>query len=142
MKLKTKILNKIPPLVDHSGPKTRQLLRSPGKFGLGQVPNNLTPDYTTPMVCGFCSTGCSLNIHIKDGKPVNLTPDSKYPVNIGMACPKGWEALEPLTSSDRATTPLIKSQSTGELEEATWEEAMTTFRDQFQAVQKRHGKES
>ena len=142
MKLKTKILNKIPPLVDHSGPKTRLLLRSPGKFGLGQVPKNLTPDYTTPMVCGFCSTGCSLNIHIKDGKPVNLTPDAKYPVNIGMACPKGWEALEPLSSSDRATTPLIKSQTSNKLEEATWEEAMITFRDQFQAVQKRHGKES
>ena len=142
MKLKTKVLNKIPPLIAQSGPKTRQLLRTPGRFGLGQVPKNITPDYTTPMVCGFCSTGCSLNIHIKDGKPVNLTPDSKYPVNLGMACPKGWEALEPLKSPDRATTPLIRSQSTGELEEASWEDAMITFRDQFKAVQNRHGKES
>jgi len=142
MKLKTKVLSKIPPLVAQSGPKTRQLLRTPGKFGLGQVPQNITPDYTTPMVCGFCSTGCSLNIHIKDGKPVNLTPDSKYPVNLGMACPKGWEALKPLQSNDRATQPLIRSQSTGELEEASWEDAMIKFRDEFKAVQNRHGKES
>ena len=48
------------------------------------------------MVCGFCSTGCSLDVHLRDGEAVNLTPTTDYPVNLGMACPKGWEALTPL----------------------------------------------
>ncbi len=142
MKLKSKLLKKIPSIVEHSGPKTRQLLRTPGKFGLGQVPRSITPDYTTTMVCGFCSTGCSLNIHMKDGQPVNLTPDSNYPVNLGMACPKGWEALEPLKAKDRATTPLLRNKQTGELEEVSWQTAMHTFTDKFKAVQEEHGKES
>lgn len=70
------------------GPLTSDLVRSPGEFGLGQVPARLKPDATTSMVCGFCSTGCGLNIHLRDGQAVNLTPDPTHPVNLGMACPK------------------------------------------------------
>ena len=39
---------------------------------------------------------------------MNLTPATDYPVNLGMACPKGWEALTPLRAPDRATTPLLR----------------------------------
>ena len=60
------------------------------------------------MTCGFCSTGCGLTIHLRNGEAVGLTPDASYPVNSGMACPKGWEALTVLKSADRATTPLLK----------------------------------
>ena len=91
----------------HDGPLTSQLVRTPGKFGLGQVPDRVAPDATTAMVCGFCSTGCSLNVHLRDGEASNLTPNFDYPVNLGMACPKGWEALAPLAATDRATEPLL-----------------------------------
>ena len=56
------------------GVHTRELLREPGRFGLGQVPARLKPDTTTDMVCGYCSTGCSLRIHLKDGEAVNPYP--------------------------------------------------------------------
>ena len=101
------------------GPLTQELIRTPGRFGLGQVPARLKPDATTDMVCGYCSTGCSLRIHLKDGEAVNLTPTTKYPVNLGMACPKGWEALSVLDADDRATTPLLRDSS-GELKPVSW----------------------
>src|SRR4051812_45408871 len=82
------------------GPLTDELVREPAKFGLGQIPSRLTPDATTTMVCGFCSTGCGLNIQLKDGQAINLSADTEYPVNQGMACPKGWEALAPLSAPD------------------------------------------
>src|SRR5215510_5924318 len=107
------------------GPLTRDLVLRPGDFGLGQVPARLKPDSTTTSVCGFCSTGCGLNIHLKGGEAVNLTADTHYPVNLGMACPKGWEALTPLSASDRGTTPLLRNPQTGELEPVSWERAMT-----------------
>lgn len=47
-------------------------------FGLGQVPSHLLPDATTTAICGFCSTGCGLKIHLKDGAAINLTPDPDY----------------------------------------------------------------
>ena len=77
------------------------------------MPQSLAPDATTTMVCGFCSTGCSLNVHLQNGEAVNLTPDSAYPVNVGMACPKGWEALNVLDAPDRATTPLRAMPAAG-----------------------------
>ena len=83
---------------------------TPGDFGLGKVPERLQPDDTTTMVCGFCSTGCGLNVHLKDGRAINLSADTHYPVNLGMACPKGWEALTPLAAPDRATTPLLRNE--------------------------------
>ena len=95
-------------LRQRSGPLTRELLLTPGRFGLGQVPARLEPDATTTMVCGFCSTGCGLTIHLRDGEAVNLTPATDYPVNLGMACPKGWEALTVLDAADRATVPLLR----------------------------------
>src|SRR6186713_1002148 len=106
------------------GPLTADLVRMPGGFGLGQVPARQVPDATTTVVCGFCSTGCGLNIHLKDGEAIGLTPTTRYPVNLGMACPKGWEALTVLKAADRATTPLLKD-ARGRQRPVDWDEAMT-----------------
>ena len=123
------------------GPLTQDLVLHPGQFGLGKVPARLKPDDTTTMVCGFCSTGCGLNVHLKDGKAINLSADTLYPVNLGMACPKGWEALTPLTAPDRATSPMIRN-SQGELEPAGWENALVLFCERFKEIQRKHGPES
>ena len=124
-----------------TGPLTRELLREPGGFGLGQVPGSLKPDATTTSICGYCSTGCSLNIHLKDGQAVSLTPSTDYPVNLGMACPKGWEALAVLDSPDRATIPLLKDES-GKLQPVEWDLALRTFSEKFKTIQEKHGTES
>lgn len=128
-------------LREWNGPQTADLVRTPGRFGLGQVPVKLAPDSTTTSVCGFCSTGCGLNIHLKDNEAVNLTPDIEYPVNIGMACPKGWEALAPLSAPDRVTTPLLRNAS-GTLEEVDWDAAMKAFCERFKVIQQKYGPES
>jgi assimilatory nitrate reductase catalytic subunit len=127
-------------LVRHDGPLTRELLQEPAKFGLGRMPGRIAPDQTTTMVCGFCSTGCGLDVLLKNGEAVGLTPSAKYPVNLGMACPKGWEALSPLRSPGRATTPLLRRN--GELVPVCWEEALLEMVSRFQAIQEQHGKEA
>ncbi len=128
----------VPLLRQWSGPLTDDLVRAPGKFGLGQVPRKLVPDATTSVVCGFCSTGCGLNVHLQNGAAVNLTPDPDYPVNLGMACPKGWEALSVLAAEDRATTPLARD-ARGRLAPIDWDRAMHLFCDRFKAIQTKYG---
>jgi assimilatory nitrate reductase catalytic subunit len=125
----------------HEGPLSAELVREPGRFGLGQVPSRLAPDATTRMICGFCSTGCCLDVHMKDGEAINITPTLDYPVNGGKACPKGWEALAPLHAPDRATTPLLRSAK-GELQPVDWPLAISTFVDRVRSIQGRHGNES
>jgi assimilatory nitrate reductase catalytic subunit len=123
------------------GKLTQELLLAPGQFGLGKIPARRLPDATTTMTCGFCSTGCGLNVHLKEGEAIGLTPATDYPVNRGVACPKGWEALTVLSAGDRATTPLLRN-ALGRMEPVSWETALETFCDRFQAIQRTHGPES
>lgn len=118
-----------------TGPMTEELVRTPGKFGLGQVPARQTPAGTVNSVCGFCSTGCRLRIHVdEEGSAINLSPDVDYPVNLGMACPKGWEALTPLAAPDRATTPLLRNPISGQLEPVEWTTALDHFVSRFKEI--------
>jgi assimilatory nitrate reductase catalytic subunit len=106
---------------------------------LGQVPARLKPDGTTGLICGFCATGCGLTAHLLDGEAVNLSPDPAFPVNLGMACPKGWEALAPLDAPDRATTPWLRNPVTGEMEPVPWSRALGAFVSRMKSVQQKWG---
>ncbi|HEX6961457.1 MAG TPA: nitrate reductase [Lacipirellula sp.] len=128
-------------LFQREGPLTRELLLSPARFGLGLAPAGLHADAVAGSVCGFCSTGCNLNIHLRDGAAIGLTPAADYPVNLGMACPKGWESLAVLDAPDRATTPLLRS-SAGRMEPVSWDRALRTFVERMQAIQAAHGPHS
>lgn len=123
------------------GVLTDELVRTPGRFGLGQVPARLAPESTTSMVCGYCSTGCGLKIHLAQGSAINLSADPDYPVNLGQACPKGWEALAPLDAPDRGVTPLLRN-ARGMMEPVSWDHAIGAFCDRLKAVRTAHGPES
>ncbi|MGJ8632466.1 MAG: molybdopterin oxidoreductase family protein [Luteolibacter sp.] len=129
-------------LFQKKGPLTLELVQRPGEFGLGSLPENLSTDGLVTSICGYCSTGCQLNLHMKEGRAVGVTPSSMYPVNIGMACPKGWEALNVLASKDRGTTPLVRDTPESERKETSWQEAAKTFTTRFKGIQEKHGKES
>jgi len=94
------------------------------------------------MVCGFCSVGCSLDVNVTDGVAVSLTPTPDYPVNLGMACPKGWEALTPLRAPDRATTPLLRVTRDRPQAPVDWPTALDAMVSRFKAVQAEHGPEA
>jgi anaerobic selenocysteine-containing dehydrogenase len=112
-------------LIARDGPLTRGLVRAGA------------PDVVLSSVCGFCSTGCSLDVHLRAGAPTTIRPSAGYPVNLGNASPKGWEALTPLAASDRATVPLVRRD--GRLRPVDWSTALHTVVDGFKSVQARHG---
>jgi len=140
--MKASVLQRDSPLRRWDGPLTADLTLRPGDFGLGKVPARLAPEAVTSLVCGFCSVGCGLQAHLQNGRAVNLTPDPDYPVNLGLACPKGWEALTPLAAPDRATTPLLRNQKTRRLEAVDWDHALQVFTLKFKALLDQHGPES
>lgn len=123
------------------GPLTEKLVQEPASFGLGRVPRSARPDATVSSVCGFCATGCSLKVHLADGEAVNLSADTGYPVNLGMACPKGWEALAPLSASDRVLEPQLRGED-GKLHAVSWDAAMYAFVRRMKDVQSLHGPEA
>src|SRR5690606_31415390 len=56
-------------------------------------------------------------------------------------CPKGWEALAPLSAPDRATTPYVRD-ARGKLVATDWGTALSTFATRFKAIQAAHGPDS
>lgn len=129
-------------LKQSTGPLTADLVQEPGHFGLGKVPSRLKPHSTTTSICGYCATGCQLKLHLDEhGHAINLSPQAGYPVNLGMACPKGWQALDPLDSPDRATVPLLRDAS-GKKVPVGWAEALDVFTTKLKDIQEKHGRES
>ncbi|ADE53373.1 molybdopterin oxidoreductase family protein [Coraliomargarita akajimensis] len=123
------------------GVLTERLVQEPAAYGLGRVPSSVKPDAAVNSICGYCGTGCSLKVHLKEGEGVNLSASTHYPVNLGMACPKGWEALAPLSAPDRLKTPLLRKED-GELHPVSWDEAMRAFCEHFKGINEQHGREA
>ena len=132
----------LPQLIQQrDGKMTRELLLHPGEHGLGMTHQSMQADAVTTMPCGFCATGCGLRVHFRDDQAIGLTPETSYPVNVGMACPKGWEALRVLESTDRATKPLLRGED-GKMHAIAWDRAFRTFVERFKSIQDIHGNES
>jgi anaerobic selenocysteine-containing dehydrogenase len=133
-------------LVRREGSRTAQLQRKDAAAAtdgspLGQLPTHLIPDQTVRSVCGFCATGCSLTVHLRNGVPINVTPTATYPVNLGSACPKGWEVLAPMSAPNRLTSPLSRTLD-GTMRTVSWDEAADIFVTRMRDVQARHGASS
>ena len=43
----------------------------------------------TISICPFCSCGCNLLVHAKDGKIINVEGDPDFPISGGGLCAKG-----------------------------------------------------
>src|SRR4051794_8939084 len=64
---------------------------------------------------------------------VEVTPRN-FPTNRGGLCQKGWTSAEVLTVADRITTPLVRGPA-GELEPATWREALEHIAARVREIQ-------
>ena len=80
------------------------------------------PENWVPSVCVLCSTGCALDIGIKDRRIVGVRGRAEDRVNRGRLGPKGLYGWEANHSADRLTQPLIRRRD--HLEAASWDEAM------------------
>ena len=129
------------PLRRFHGPLTERLKRET-VGGIGQIPVATLPTEVVETVCGFCSTGCGLWVHRRGDQPVNITPAPGFPVNLGMACPKGWEALAPWKSPDRGVAPLLRATKGGGRQAVGWSEAIDVFVRKARELKDRYGDES
>lgn len=129
-------------LREWSGPLTATLDRTVHPGLPSQIPASKSPDALTQTVCGFCSTGCELTAHLQEGMAVNLSPSLASPVNRGMACPKGWEALAPLDAPDRLLQPGIREKTSTSFRDCNWDEALRVFCTRFKSILAEHGPDS
>ncbi len=93
-----------------------------------------------PTTCPYCGCGCELLLQVTDGKLIGTLPSKTNRMNEGKLCIKGWNAHEFVHSPERLTTPLIRKD--GELQEASWDEALDFAASRLKAIKKKHGGDS
>tara|TARA_R110001606_G_scaffold399033_1_gene580038 strand:+ start:7026 stop:9854 length:2829 start_codon:yes stop_codon:yes gene_type:complete len=81
------------------------------------------PERWVQSACVLCSNGCGLDIGVKEGKIVGVRGRTDDRVNRGRLGPKGLHGWIANHSDNRLTQPLIRRDS-GQLEPASWDEAM------------------
>jgi molybdopterin-containing oxidoreductase family molybdopterin binding subunit len=93
---------------------------------------------------GNCASGCFVNIHVRDGKVVQISmrdmPDPQY----NRICVKGLTQMQRIYHPDRLKYPMkrVGERGEGKFERITWDEAITTITDKWKSYTKEFGKES
>lgn len=80
-------------------------------------------EFTT--ACNFCSCGCGMVAHVKDGKLVNLEGDPDHPINEGALCSKGAAMIATHNSDQRIKRPMYRAPGSDRWKEISWDEAYT-----------------
>ena len=78
----------------------------------------------TKTVCPFCSVGCGINVHTKDGKVVNTEGDPDHPINEGTLCSKGASLYQIVNNPLRLTKPKYRAAGATEFKEVEWDWAL------------------
>jgi formate dehydrogenase major subunit len=87
--------------------------------------------------CPLCGTGCNFDLNVKNGRVIGVTTAEDAPVNGNALCVKGRFHTDMIHSPDRLTTPLIRRN--GELEPATWDEALDLVATRLADIRDRYG---
>lgn len=97
--------------------------------------------YTSTLTtCPYCGCGCGFYLEAVDGRLIGTTPSETSPVNKGRLCVKGWNAHEFVQNPKRLKTPLIRKD--GDLQEATWDEALDYVASRLRDIKEQHGPDS
>jgi len=86
------------------------------------APTRLDGTTRTTTVCPYCSVGCSIIVHTKDGKVVYTEGDPESPINQGSLCSKGASIFQ-LTHNnpDRLKKPMYRAPKSTKWEEKSWD---------------------
>jgi formate dehydrogenase major subunit len=84
-----------------------------------------------PSICPYCAVGCSLLLHVRDGKLINAEGNPESPINRGTLCPKGAGSYQLTVNAHRPTQALYRRPGGTEWEPIELERAMDLIADRI-----------
>jgi assimilatory nitrate reductase catalytic subunit len=103
--------------------------------GPTESPTESRTEGPTESHCPYCSLQCGMRL--VGVRTLEVQPWEEFPVNEGGLCRKGWTAASLLKHRERLTMPLVRKD--GELQPATWDEALDLIAERITALQAEHG---
>jgi len=95
--------------------------------------------------CTLCAFGCRAAVQSSANRVTRLIGIDSPPVNQSWLCDKGRFGYEAVNSQDRLVEPLVRRTGAGghgELEPATWGEALAVVADRLSRARAEHGAQS
>lgn len=92
---------------------------------------------TVGTVCSLCPVGCNVTLTIRNNEIKRILSRENAPVDDGWLCDRGRFTYQFVASPDRLTRPLVRRH--GELQPATWDEAIIEIRDRLQETLVKRG---
>ena len=92
-------------------------------------------------LCRQCGMHCGVNVHIRDGRIVDVSGQDEHPINRGSICVKGQVAKELFYHKDRLLKPL-KKKSDGSFGEISRDQAFDEIAEKILNIRKTHGARS
>ena len=88
-------------------------------------------DRIAKTTCYMCACRCGINVHMKGDEIRYIEGNRDHPVNQGVLCAKGSAGIMQHLSPARLRAPLkrVGPRGSGEFEEISWEEALSTATD-------------
>jgi formate dehydrogenase major subunit len=78
----------------------------------------------TTTICPFCSVGCGIIVHTKDGKVINTEGDPEHPISEGTLCSKGASLYQMINNPTRLTKPKYRAAGAADWKEVEWDWAL------------------
>ena len=78
----------------------------------------------TTSVCCYCSVGCGILVHTKNGKVINSEGDPEHPISEGALCSKGTSLYQVVNNESRLLKPRYRSPGAAEWKEVEWDWAL------------------
>jgi nitrate reductase (cytochrome) len=90
--------------------------------------------------CTLCGVGCGLLVGIRNGRAVSARGDPDSPAGRGLACVKGYHAVQALYGRDRLTRAMVRRNGT--LVTVSLEDALDAVAARLRATVQAHGADS
>jgi len=89
-------------------------------------------EFTT--ACNFCSCGCGMVAHVRDGKLLNLEGDPDHVINEGALCSKGAAMKATHENPQRLQKPRYRAPGATSWTDISWEEAFDKIAKKVKAT--------
>jgi formate dehydrogenase major subunit len=78
----------------------------------------------TTTICCYCSVGCGILVHTKEGKVINAEGDPEHPVSEGSLCSKGASLYQTVNNENRLRKPRYRAPGSSAWKDVEWDWAL------------------
>jgi anaerobic selenocysteine-containing dehydrogenase len=93
---------------------------------------------TITTLCRMCDAHCAIDVHLKNGVMVDVTPFEGHPINQGRMCPRGGASIDLFYHRERQLTPL-KRQADGSFAKISYDQALEEIAAKMKAIKAAYG---